>query len=329
MIDMKLKETIDRFLELAPGKSAEVYGGKIKYFYDFLVEVKGINDDSYQLYLAAMSVTEIIESLDRYIEKKEITKTSVALHYISVVRHYFNFLYRFEIANNEVFKSFSYKIQEFVTSDQRLAPVDVKEPLSFDEIKLLLIECDQQVDEALKNNQMTLYNKISISQYNDLMAAIIMKLMAFTGIKFKVINTISIRDLDINHNTICINNYKIHLPDHLADQIGKYLEVRLQVKSDADLLFIKADGNLLGRQSSILAERMEGYIGRSDTTGITKFGVIEMIKNGVNQSILQEFTGVGNDIFKDCQQRVYGEKNEYASRYLDSKLRGMEINDMM
>lgn len=336
---MKLRETIDLFLGSISEKSVDVYAGKINYFYNFLVDIKGINDNSFQSYLASMRVIEIIESLDNYVVKNDVTKTTVALHYISVVRRYFHFLYNLGIENNNLLKlfslernniySFSYKVQEVVNNDKRLTAIDVKEALSFEEIQLLIIECDEEVDAVINNPQLSLDNTIPSNKYNNLMAAIMLKIMVFTGIKFKVLNTIKIVDLDIKYNTICINNFKIHLPDNLGDQIKFYLDNRKKIESETDLLFVKSDGKKFGRNSSIVAERMEGYIGRTDTTGITKFGVIEMIKKGVNQSILQEFTGVGNDIFKDCQKKVNGEKNQYASRYLDSKLRSMKISDIL
>lgn len=336
---MTLRRTFDLFLESVSEKSKDVYSGKINCFYNFLVEKKGITDGSFQSYLSSMRDIEILESLQDYIDKNELTKISVALHYISVVRRYFNFLYGLQIENNNLLRNFSLekrhndsftnKLREFIKNNNRLTDIGTKSALTLDEVKLLLIECDQEIEDVLRDRQIALFSNINKTTYNNIMSAVALKLIVFTGIKFNILNTIRIGDLNISHNTICINNFTIHLPDNLADQFENFLSIRKSILSESDVLFIKYEGDILGRSCSILSERLQQYIGRQDTTGITKFGVIEMIKKGVNQSILQEFTGVGMDIFKDCQRQVNGEKNKYGSRYLDSKLRSLEINDLL
>lgn len=54
-----------------------------------------------------------------------------------------------------------------------------------------------------------------------------------------------------------------------------------------------------------------------------------MIKKGVNQSIIQDFTKVGDKNYQYCQKQVNQSKNPSVSRYLDSKLRSIEIFDML
>lgn len=336
---MRLRETFDLFLASISEESKEVYSGKINCFYNFLVEKKGITDGSFHSYLSSMRDTEILESLQQYIDNNEVTKISVARHYISVVKRYFNFLYGLQIENNNLLRnftlekrysdSFNNKLKEFIDNNNRLADIGTKSALTLEEVKLLVVECDQEIEDILKEPQTTLFSTINKISYNNIMSAVALKLMVFTGVKFNVLNSIAIEDLNINHNTICINNFTIHLPDNLATQFKYYLDIRKRIPSELNTLFVQYEGDILGRKNRILSERLQQYIGRQDTTGITKFGVIEMIKKGVNQSLLQEFTGVGMDIFKDCQQQVNGEKNKYGSRYLDSKLRSLEINDLL
>lgn len=145
------------------------------------------------------------------------------------------------------------------------------------------------------------------------------------NIKFENVNKI--------HNTICINSYIIHLPNKLSEQLDYYINIREKVQNDkiksTDTLFIGADGNILSSKTALISSTLREFMGRGDLTGIIKFAVIQMISKGVNQSILQDFTKVGGNIYKYCQEKVNEDKSLSSSRYLDSKLRSLETFDML
>ena len=54
-----------------------------------------------------------------------------------------------------------------------------------------------------------------------------------------------------------------------------------------------------------------------------------MIRRGINQSVIIDFTGNQEDIYRNCQNEVNEEKLESRNRYLDSKLRGIESFDIL
>lgn len=339
---MNLKHTIDKFLDTISESSSEIYKTKIYIFHKFLVCEKGINDKSYQSYLEAMKIEEVEESLDFYIISNEIKSESIAWHYISVVKRYFNFIYKLGIQNINLIKSFGLledhsdsfqrKMREKIFNDTRLEKREPKSELIWEEVEVLISECDQQIKEIVEENKVLDYNKSPI-KYNDLMSSIIIKLILFTGVPYRVVRDIRYDSINTVHNTIGINEYYIHLPNNLSEQLSYYINARNKVLDSEDIksdnLFINADGSKLGVKTSIVADTLKAYMGRSDVTGIIKFAVIEMIKRGVNQSVIQDFTKVGGKIYSYCQQKVNENKNLSASRYLDSKLRNLEIFDLM
>jgi hypothetical protein len=71
------------------------------------------------------------------------------------------------------------------------------------------------------------------------------------------------------------------------------------------------------------------YIGRNDVIGLSKNVIIRMIYEGINQSLIQEFTGYKSDVYKYCQSKVNFDKAIYRNRYLDSKLRSIESFDIL
>lgn len=339
---MNLKDTMEQFLDTISESSTQTYKSKIYVFYDFLTSEKGINDKSYQSYLEAMKINEVEESLDYYIMTNEIKSESIAWHFISVIKRYFSFIYRLGIQNVNLLKSFGLseeysdsfqaKIREKIFNDSRLEKKDSKSEISWEEAEILISECDQRMKELIDEGKILDYKEYA-SKYNDYLSSLIIKLILFTGIPYRVVRDIKYSNLNIVHNTVCINDYSIHLPNKISEQLAFYTNVRNEIKLNSkaveDTLFIYANGSKLRTQTDVVAGTLKEYMGRSDLTGIIKFAIIQMIKKGINQSIVQDFTKVGDPIYKYCQKQVNANKNSSASRYLDSKLRSLEMFDIL
>lgn len=340
---MKFIETIDKYLdEKVSCNSYDIYKGKIYVFYKYLVKEKGINDNSYSSYLCAMKIEEIQDSLNFYIEDNSINTESSAWHYISVIKVYFSFLYDLGIKNLDLMKSFGlpdtnkdsfqYKIGKQINEDKRLEKKGDKEEITFEEAKILISECEQQIKKIVDENDVLKYNKYP-TKYNDLLYGLIIKLMLLSGVAYRKIRSIEVKDLNNIHNTICINNYTIHLPNSLSEQLSYYMEIRRNVLINNNIkcnnLFINADGSQLSIQTSLLNNKLKKIIGRGDVKGVIKFAIMEMIKKGINQNVIQSFTEVGSQIYDYCQNKVNEFKTLSASRYLDSKIRSLEIFDFM
>lgn len=322
--------------------SYEIYKNKIFVFYDFLLYEQGINDKSYQSYLEAMKIEEIQESLDYYIKSKEIKSESVAWHYISVVKRYFKFIYKLGIQNVNLIKSFSLSddnidsfqniMRKKIFNDNRLKKKESISEIEWEDANILISECDQQLKELIDVDRILIY-KVKPTKYNDLLLTIIIKVILFTGVSYQVIRDIKFKKENMIHNTISINGYSVHLPNKLSEQMTYYLNKRNKVLEDneikSELLFVNADGTKLRKQTSSVADQLNEYLGRGDVTGIRKFAIIKMIERGINQSVLQDFTGVGKKIYSYCQNKVNESKNISASRYLDAKIRSLEIFDML
>lgn len=63
--------------------------------------------------------------------------------------------------------------------------------------------------------------------------------------------------------------------------------------------------------------------------GIRKYVVMEMIRNGINQSFIMKLTGAGQKLFEDCPNTVDSERHIEANRYIDSKVRDMVVFDYL
>jgi len=339
---MSLANTITLFIYSISDSSKQTYETKIKVFHRFLTSEKGVNDKTYQNYLESMKIEEIIESLDHYIIYNDIKSESIALHYISVVKRFFNFIYKLGMQNTNLIKSFGladdnkksfqFQIKQKIFNDSKLEKKSAKVELSKVEAEVLVSECDEQIRELFQENLILEYKSYPY-KYRYFYASIIFKLILFTGIPYRVVRELKYNDVNSDYNTICINGYSIHLPHNLSIQIKKYLQVRkellkrLNVKSD--LLFIEIKGDQLPPQTSKLAKYLNNYIGRGDLDCLIKFALIQMLTRGINQSIIADFTKAGEDKLQYCQQQLKQSEEFTINRYLDSRLRSLETFDLL
>ena len=74
---------------------------------------------------------------------------------------------------------------------------------------------------------------------------------------------------------------------------------------------------------------MNEILQRKDLTGLRKYVIIEMILKGINQSYIMKLTGAGTKIFDACQRIVNEQRHFEANRFIDSRIREMEIFDIL
>lgn len=334
--------TIEGFLGSISASSREAYRNKINVFYKFIISEKKVDDTLYRSYLEGMDVKDIIESLDYYIFCNDISSQTMALHYASVIKGYFSYVFTLGIRNQNLLQAFGlppdnqssyqYIMREVISNHPKLEQRDQKDEITWDEAVILIAECDQRIKEIMDENNVLDY-RVYASKYNTLMFSIMLKLILFTGVPYRLLREIKVDQVNPILNTITINNFSIHLPDNLCVQLNFYLDVRKKIMEErcdcSDYLFVQVDGKQLRKNTDAIAATLREYLGRSDLTGLIKFTIMQMIKKGINQSIIQNFNNVGSAIYLDCQMKVNQQRSTSISRYLDSKMRSMEVFDLL
>lgn len=157
------------------------------------------------------------------------------------------------------------------------------------------------------------------------------KLVMFLGIKPQLVSEFKISNLDIYTNKIFISGYWVHLPDKLGVQMKKYLSIIEKLSlENGDFLFIKKDGTRYIKEYGQMFKVANKVMKNCSAESIAKFTIIQMIKEGINPSIILSITKFGIDTYLHCQDLVNSEKGALEkSRYLDSKLRKMKIFDIL
>ncbi|MED4297368.1 hypothetical protein P4678_22295 [Priestia megaterium] len=342
---MSFEETVDRFLkrqkegEYLSDASIIRYRHKLNIFNEYLTIKCKVTEDTFETYLRGILADHILNSLDFYIETRDIKCEDTARSYISAIKEYFRYINKEENLKNNLVESFSYD-QDFEGSFSYVFENKIKQlratkileypkqvsPIDENEFERLRIHCDKTIREA-KINNIFKEGAVYRGPYNRLISALIVKLMLFSGIKFESVSSIKISDLNLKYNTIKINGYITHLPNNLSDQLRKYKEFRDRIKTNSEILFVKFNGDPIPNTSDI-GKFVEDKMKNQSTMSIGKFVILNMIRKGINQSVIQQFTGYGISIFTSCQEIVNEEKPD-KDRYLDSKLRDIYTFDIL
>lgn len=174
--------------------------------------------------------------------------------------------------------------------------------------------------------------------------AIAIKLLILYGISLDKLSALKVNNYDYKRRAIEISGNdkrdKIYLeiPYSLALEIEEYLESRNAEKSDyllaknsntqIDPSFVKDTLDVIREEYEEIFDKDDG-VNQFTVTGIQKFAIVQMILAGMNQAVIKEFTGQGDDILEDCQRQVNVEKKIDINRHINFTMRGIETYDII
>lgn len=310
----------------------EGYEKDIKIFIEFL---KSKNIPIITMSFQGIRSKDVVESIDYYIRESNLTSVSPVKRYASAISEFFKYIISEGYIDNKSFynqlllptihkSSYWGMIYEYILKDKRLKEKDTFNIFEKHEVIELINTCNQTLD--------TYIDYVSTKKYyNKVVNALCIKLISLTGILYRSLREIKITD-DINlFNKIYINGFKILLPEKYSLQIKKYLDIRKKIlkknNSESDYLFITFEGKQLSKQTSSISSFLASCIGRQDLNGLIKYSIREMIMVGINDSVINRLTNAGQDLIKQALENENSCDELYWNRYLDSRLRNIEIFD--
>jgi hypothetical protein len=270
----------------------------------------------------SMRTEHIIESLKYYVDIGQIKKQEPARKYFVGVGQLFEYVLSDYSYTNSGLKeelgnpstrpnSYSRKTNEFVESCIRLSPKETKPPLEPNEVEKLINWCDEQFEkDFLKEKSATVYKRMQ--------ASLCIKLMILTGITYRTARFLSIDDLDIHKSTISICGFVIRLPKQLSCQFRKFHDIR---KLNSPYLFNNLDGTQWGDSTSEsgIPGFLETAISKTTIMSISKYGIIQLINSGINDSVIMSLTGASREVMNDCINNSNLDLN-LKERYINSKI---------
>lgn len=310
------------------------------YFIPYIVENKKHCSDIKTLFSAEITKNDIISSTIYYIQKNENVKSKSSID-------------DFLIALNQLFEEILFEKYPNATLERYKPFTSIASEVESNLIKLGVTLKDREVFPAIKEEHFKhVLNKLENMKENNFKAMsckVIFKLLLLYGLSFERIIEMKIEDFDIEKRLIIIP-YNDGIDRHIALEISYklyndflvYIDLRGKTEfKDSKLLFINTKGKNIkhdwlswyldkfkGDFESITKTKIEGK-NPFTPTGFLKYAIINMILEGMNQSIIMTLTGAKEDIFSDCQEEVDRQKNLNRNRYINHKIRGISSFDMI
>lgn len=319
--------------------SKVVYASKLNIFKDYIVKEKGLTDSNCEAILTGLNQKSFINIFENYILTRHIKYVNSVNCYIAIVKTFFEYLRDKQNIKNPLFTDME-KIKELnallnseiiQNKQYGLKETEGKNPISDTAFNDLNIFCNEIIDKTTPEI-ISKFNKRNNDPYIDFTSALMTKLVMFTGVKPNKILDITRSDLDLNLNTINISGFCIHIPNKLSLSLRKYItEILPSLNLSPEYLFVKRDGTKFGyleynKTFKVISKKFN----TCSAEIVSKYTIIRMIKEGINVSIIMDFTGFGEDTYYSCQEMVNDTKTDLnRSQYLDSKLRSIDIFEIL
>ncbi|WP_136479622.1 tyrosine-type recombinase/integrase [Acetivibrio thermocellus] len=316
-----------------------------EYFIPYLnknKKFKNTPEDIIRLLKYDITRQDLIDGAKYYVmENRNVTSQKGVNNFLISISKFVEFLSNKGIENIALTRLLPFKnlaqliIDELESEGKYLDPPEEDPPINDDEF-IFIVEY---------------LNAMELKSFITAEYCVMVKILLFLGLKYSRLTSLKLTDFDADNNTLKVmydekndRHYTVHLPNKLSKQLKHYINLRNEKRFNSQLLFVNRKGNVPDNgflnyflnkiRKSYIENRLldEEYLNDKNhftPTGLIKYAIIQMIRRGINQSVIIDFTGNQEDIYRNCQNEVNEEKLESRNRYLDSKLRGIDSFDVL
>lgn len=303
------------------------YTNDINNFIDYISVHDGADVFDKEFTIGGMTTAYILDSLlynisndkikSKETARKYLTSVGMLIDYILSNSSIKNISLRQELGAPARWKdSYRNQCNTFVKSCSQLRDKEIFSAIDFDTANKLVEWSDLQISNAITEND--LFSRSAL--FRKMVAGLCVKLMLLTGVTYRCVRKLKMNALDLETNTIVINNYTIRLPINFSKQLNQYYRIRKENNLTGEYLFIHANGKQWKSQtkSSGIPDYLEKDGFEIQLTSIVKYGIKELINVGINEAIISEITEASSDIIEDCLPASETEQGWYT--YINSKL---------
>ena len=334
-----LKEMLDDFSEEIK-KSMPDYLSLYSYFCEFIEEkYKGEVSTVEDFFTNNFCRRDIINSCVYYTEKSNATSVTAIEKYLNSMTKLYNSCIREKGYDNKNLSA----ISPFAS-----LKAEVREKISNKE----LVEKD--IFPAIRENEfemiLSYINGIKKKSFVKSQVIIIFKLILLFGFKLEKIKYMQINDYNSKHNTLRVNieedsdddkSILLELPTTLSDEIRDYIHLfRNDIdKESSQYLFLNRENKVITPSflsAMFTAIKDENKIEKErksfTSTGLAKYAIKNMIKNGIGSADIKLVTGMEDVVIDACEMEVREENTKdigKLNRIINSKIRGIETYDYL
>ena len=290
-----------------------------------------LSGDRLRILLQGIDVDFILKSLIYNVEvvKRYKSKTK-AKRYATVIGQFFNYIRKTtDIVNPDLYDAISYnRLRENSYMQQMLAYIDKcellagiveQEPLTSTEAEKILI---------WTNEQFIAQGWEDATSFRKAMAAIGIKMMMLYGITYRELRKIKWDDYNEVYDCITINGFELRLPLKLSIQLQniKNFVFNKKIVNRENLMFAGFQGEAWNdiTSSSGIPDYIGALIGITSVTSAVKYGISQLLKAGLSDSVIKKMTGASEKVIQGCLlqednelKQIINTKILMADRYYD------------
>lgn len=264
-----------------------------------------LSGDPLRILLKGIDVDFILKSLIYNVEtvKRYKSKTK-AKRYATVVALFFNHIRKTtDIVNPDLYDAISYnRLREnsymqqmmfYIDKCEMLAGIVEQEPLTSTEAEKILKWANEQFAEQEWEDA---------TNFRKAMAAIGIKMMLLYGITYRELRKMKWDDYDEVYSCITVNGFELRLPLKLSVQLRNMKEFvyKRRIVNCENLLFADFQGEAWNdiTSSSGIPDYMGALIGITSVTSAVKYGISQLLKAGLSDSVIKKVTGASEKLIR-------------------------------
>lgn len=301
---MDYKKISDGFMEEYPDYRCDIVN-----FNEYLETYwrNSLSGEPLRILLKGIDVEFILKSLMYNVEEiKRYKSKTKAKRYAIVIGQFFNYIRKnTDIANPELYDAISFnrsrensymkRMMSYIEKCEMLAGIVEQEALLPSQAEKLLIWSNGQLD-AEKWEEPTNFKKA--------MAAVGIKMMLLYGITYRELRKIKWEYYDNYLGFITVNGFELRLPPRLSVQLQKIQQFVLEkgIKSEGDFIFVDRFGKQWADVTSYsgIPDYLEILVGITSVTSIIKYGIGQLVKAGLSDSVIKKLTGASDKLIQGC-----------------------------
>lgn len=298
-----------------------------------------LSDANIRFLLQGLNVEFLLDSLIYNVEERRIYKRkNAAKKYATVIGLFFNYIRKnTDIENPTLFESISYnrlrenaymkRMMAYITECDKLQGAIELEGIGRSEAEKVLRWSDDQLEGERKWYSDIETREIDETAFRKAMAALGMKMMLIYGFTYRELRKIKMDQYDSTRNTIIVNGFEVRLPINMGIQMKRMKDFldENEIRNEQGFLFTNAQGEEWGENTSAsgISDWLSPLIESTSVTSIVKYGISQLLKTGLNDSIIKQLTGASDTLIKGCIVH----DNEDIGRIINIKLVNVELYD--
>lgn len=273
--------------------------------------------------LGGIRTEHIMESIDYNIRHNGYTSKSIASKYAIAIAQFYRYATQQNWFTNHDFlnhinmyrldeDSYYYKIGNYIKKNPKLTKKTTIPTCTQDEVNTLISTIDKYFEKYK--------NSIENMSFPKVCGMLAIKIILLTGAKYSVIPALRYQDLNIELNTLKIKKYTLRLPVKLSSQFHIYSKLRaIALTNPSEYLFCTQNGDPWRGTSpnSNIVDFLSVVILRQDTTGISKYGISNLLKAGIGITEIEKLTDAKTAIIRGCMTNEVISEDDLINKHLN------------